>query len=71
MKKIKIEGYIDTDRKEVELYKDDLDVPNLIILITELIDELYEEAKEEDGETINSVLHDVVDNPKEELEKTV
>lgn len=69
MNKIKIEGYIDTDRKKVELEKDGLDVPNLIIVITALINSLYEEAKEEDGETINSVLHDVVDNPKCELEK--
>ena len=69
MKSIDITGYINADKKEVEIDKHGLDVPNQIITITALIASLYEDAKEEDKEAINKVLHDIADNPKDEILK--
>lgn len=69
MKSIDIKGYINADKKEVEIDKHGLDVPNQIITITALIALLYEDVKEEDKEAVNKVLHDIVDNPKDEILK--
>lgn len=68
-KKINITGFVDTDKKELELNKNGMGVPELVMSITGLIQLLYNCIDKEDVEDTKQIIKDISDNPEKELEE--
>lgn len=68
-KKINITGFVDTDKKELELNKNGMGVPELVMTITGLIQLLYNCIDKEDVEDTKQIIKDISDNPEKELEE--
>lgn len=68
-KKINITGFVDTDKKELELNKNGMGVPELVMTITGLIQLLYNCIDKEDVEDTKQIIKDISDNPEEELKE--
>lgn len=68
-KDINITGFVDTDKKELELNKNNMGVSELVMTITGLIQLLYNCIDEEDLEDTRQIIKDISDNPEEELEQ--
>lgn len=68
-KKINITGFVDTDKKELELNKNGMGVPELVMTITGLIQLLYNCIDKEDVEDTKQIIKDISDNPEKELEQ--
>lgn len=66
-KEVNIKGYIDVAEKKIELDKNGLSVPYLMMTITGLIQLLYNCMDEEDRDKARDILKDIADNPTEEL----
>lgn len=66
-KNINITGYIDVAERKIELDKNGLSVPYLMMVITGLIQLLYNCMDEGDRDKAKDILNDISDNPTEEL----
>ena len=66
---IKIIGVIDEEKGEIKLSKHGLDVPHLIMTITELTQMLFNDMDEEDHDAMKKLLKGIAENPTEELKK--
>lgn len=66
---INITGRIDTEEQKLEINKHGLGVPYLIMTISALIEMAYKAVDEEDKEAVESVLKDVIKDPKKEIKK--
>ena len=64
---ITIVGTIDEEKGEIKLSKHGLDVPHLIMTITELTKMLFNDLDEEDIKKVKGLLKDIAENPEEEL----
>ena len=64
---IKITGILDEEKEKLELEKNGLCVPHLLMVITTLTQMLFDEMDEEDHEKTKALLNDIVEDPKEEL----
>ena len=64
---IKIIGVLDEEKEKLELEKNGLCVPHLLIVITALTKMLFNEMGEEDHEKAKALLNDIVEDPEEEL----
>ena len=64
---IKIIGVLDEEKGKLELEKNGLCVPHLLIVITALTQMLFNEMEEEDHEKTRGLLKDIAEDPKEEL----
>ena len=68
MKKcVTIVGTIDEEKGEIKLSKHGLDVPHLIMTITELTKMLFNDLDEEDHDAMCKLLKNIAENPEEEL----
>ena len=65
---IEITGILDEEKGKLELKKNGLSVPHLLMVITALTQMLFDEMEEEDHEKAKVLLNDIVEDPKEELE---
>ena len=68
-KTITIVGTIDDEKGEIKLSKYGLDVPHLIMTITELTKMLFNDMDKEDHYEMRKLLKDIAENPEEELER--
>ena len=66
---IKITGILDEEKEKLELEKNALCVPHLLMVITELTKMLFNEMDEEDHEKTKALLNDIVENPEDELKQ--
>ena len=64
---IKIIGVLDEEKGKLELEKNGLCVPHLLMVITKLTTMLFNEMDEEDHEAAKSLLNAIVEDPGEEL----
>lgn len=64
---IKITGILDEEKEKLELEKNGLCVPHLLMVITALTKMLFNEIDEEDHEKTKGLLNDIVENPEDEL----
>lgn len=64
---IEITGILNEEEGKLELEKNGLCVPHLIMTITELTKMLYNDLDEEDIEKVKGFLKDIAENPEEEL----
>lgn len=68
-KNINITGFVDTDKRDLELNNNGMRVPELVMTITGLIQMLYNTIDKEDVETTKGLIKDISDNPEKELEE--
>ena len=66
---IKIIGVLDEEKGKLELEKNGLCVPHLLMVITKLTTMLFNEMDEEDHEKTKALLNDIVENPEDELKQ--
>lgn len=66
---IKIEGILDEEKGTLELSKNGLSVPHLVMTITALTKMLFNDMDEEDHDTMQKLLKDIAEDPEEELKK--
>lgn len=66
---IKIEGILDEEKGTLELSKNGLNVPHLVMTITALTKMLFNDMDEEDHDTMQKLLKDIAEDPEEELKK--
>ena len=66
---IKIIGVLDEEKGKLELEKNGLCVPHLLMVITALIQMLFNDMDEEDHEKTKDLLNDIVENPEDELKQ--
>ena len=64
---IKIIGVLDEEKGKLELEKNGLCVPHLLMVITKLTTMLFNEMDEEDHEKTKALLNNIVEDPEEEL----
>ena len=64
---IKITGFLDEEKEKLELEKNGLCVPHLLMVITTLTQMLFNDMDEEDHEATKALLNDIVEDPEEEL----
>ena len=64
---IEIKGILDEEKEKLELEKNGLCVPHLLMVITSLTQILFNEMDEEDHEKAKVLLNDIVEDPEEEL----
>lgn len=68
-KDIKIEGILDEEEGTLELSKNGLSVPHLVMVISALTKMLFNDMDEEDHDTMKDLLRDIAEDPEEELKK--
>lgn len=68
-KEIKITGILDEEKGTLELSKNGLSVPHLVMTITALTQMLFNDMDEEDHDTMRKLLKDIAENPEDELKK--
>lgn len=66
---IKITGILDEEKGKLELEKNGLCVPHLLMVITELTKMLFNDMDEEDIEATRGLLKDIAENPGDELKE--
>ena len=66
---IKIIGVLDEEKGKLELEKNGLCVPHLLMVITELTKMLFNDMDEEDHEATRGLLKDIAENPEDELKQ--
>ena len=66
---IKITGILDEEKGKLELEKNGLCVPHLLMVITALTKMLFNEMDEEDHEKTKALLNDITENPEDELKQ--
>ena len=64
---IEITGILDEEKQKLELEKNGLCVPHLLMVITTLTQMLFNDMDEEDHEATKALLNDIVEDPEEEL----
>ena len=64
---IEITGILDEEKQKLELEKNGLCVPHLLMVITALTKMLFNDMDEEDNEKTKALLNDIVEDPEEEL----
>ena len=64
---IEITGILDEEKEKLELEKNGLCVPHLLMVITALTKMLFNEMDEEDHEKTKALLNDIIEDPEEEL----
>ena len=64
---IEITGILDEEKQKLELEKNGLCVPHLLMVITALTKMLFNDMDEEDHEKTKALLNDIVEDPEEEL----
>ena len=64
---IEITGILDEEKQKLELEKNGLCVPHLLMVITALTKMLFNDMDEEDHEKTKVLLNDIVEDPEEEL----
>ena len=64
---IEITGILDEEKQKLELEKNGLCVPHLLMVITALTKMLFNDMDEEDHEATKALLNDIVEDPEEEL----
>ena len=64
---IKITGILDEEKEKLELEKNGLCVPHLLMVITALTQMLFNDIDEEDHKATKALLNDIVEDPEEEL----
>lgn len=68
-KDITIVGVLDEEKGTLELSKNGLSVPHLVMTITALTKMLFNDMDEEDHDTMQKLLNDIAEDPEEELKK--
>ncbi len=68
-KDITIVGVLDEEKGTLELSKNSLSVPHLVMTITALTKMLFNDMDEEDHDTMQKLLNDIAEDPEEELKK--
>ena len=68
-KDIKITGILDEEEGRLELSKDGLGVPHLIMVVTALTQMLFNEMDKEDHDTMRKLLNDIAEDPEGKLKK--
>jgi hypothetical protein len=68
-KDITILGVLDEEKGKLELSKNGLSVPHLVMTITALTKMLFNDMDEEDHDTMRKLLNDIAEDPEEELKK--
>ena len=66
---IKITGILDEEKGKLELEKNRLCVPHLLMVITALTKMLFNDMDEEDNEATKRLLNDIAENPEDELKQ--
>ena len=66
---IEITGILDEEKGKLELEKNGLCVPHLLMVITALTKMLFNEMDEEDHEATRGLLKDIAENPEDELKQ--
>ena len=66
---IEITGILDEEKGKLELEKNGLCVPHLLMVITALTQMLFDEMDEEDHEATRRLLKDIAENPEDELKQ--
>ena len=66
---IKITGILDEEKGKLELEKNRLCVPHLLMVITALTKMLFNEMDEEDHKATKRLLNDIAENPEDELKQ--
>lgn len=67
--RIKIEGILDEEKGTLELSKNCLSAPHLVMTITALTKMLFNDMDEEDHDTMKELLKDIAEDPEEGLRK--